>query len=78
MARKKIVLEFVFEEEQPYPDEDYINNKLVKIKLGKGTTMSEAERDSIAEVWGQSDTWHVDIHNDILEVIDSGSSIHYD
>ena len=73
--KKKIVLEFLFEEEQ---DEDYTTLELRKIKLGKGTTLTEAERDAVTERWGQSDTWHVDIHNDLLDVIDSGHAVSYD
>ena len=76
-AKVKIVLEFIFEERQEFDFEDP-ELELVKIKLGKGTTVSEDDRDSIAERWGQSDTWHVDIHNDILDVIDSGDTVRYD
>lgn len=77
MSKKKIVLEFVFDEvEDPY-EPGYFLLELDKIKLGKATTMSQEERDGITEHWGQSDQWHVDIHNDILTVIDSGKSIRY-
>jgi len=73
----KIVLEFIFEEDQEFDWEDP-TLELVKIKLGKGTTATDEDRDDIAERWGQSDTWHVDIHNDILDVIDSGNAVRYD
>ncbi len=76
MPKKKIVLEFIFDEK--YDEEfDYYPLELMKIRLGEGTTLTEDERDAIAEGWGQSDFWHVDIHNDILDVIDSGHSVNY-
>lgn len=78
MPKKKIVVEFIFDKHRPTMMEDYEELVLRKIKLGKSTTLTDEERDAIAEHWGQSDTWHVDIHNDLLEVIDSGDSISYD
>lgn len=78
MPKKRIVLVFEFEETY-FSDEDYTDLSLSKIKLDKDrTTLSADERDGVAEEWGQSDTWHVDIHNDLLEVIDSGRSVKYD
>jgi hypothetical protein len=78
MPKKRIVLVFEFEEEV-YEDEDWSDLNLTKIKLDKErTTLSDGERDSVAERWGQSDEWHVDIHNDILDVIDTGRSVKYD
>lgn len=76
MPKKKIVLEFIFDEEYD-EDLDYTSLELAKIRLGKGTTLTEAERDSVAETWGQSDFWHVDVHNDILDVVDSGWPARY-
>lgn len=76
MSKKKIVLEFVFDEEYD-EDFDYTELKLAKIKLGKGTTLTGQERYAVTEHWGQSDFWHVEVHNDILDVVDSGESIHY-
>lgn len=78
MSKKKIVLEFIFEENSEEWDPEYVFLELRKIKLGKDKTLTDEERDSIAETWGQSDRWHVDIHNDILDVIDSGHSVEYD
>ncbi len=78
MAKKKIVVEFHFEEWVEPGDPEYTTLELSKIKLGKDTTLTETERDAVAEHWGQSDTWHVDIHNDLLDVIDSGDSVRYD
>ena len=75
MSKKKIVLEFIFDE--TVEDEEYTRLDLAKIKLGKGTTLTSDERDSVSEEWGQSDEWHVDIHNDILHVIDTGDSVSY-
>lgn len=76
MSKKKIVLVFEFDEEY-YEDEYWTNLSLRKIKLGKGTTMSDAERDRVAEEAGQSDFWQVDVHNDIFHVIDTGLPIKY-
>ncbi len=79
MAKKKIVLEFIFDTSIPYEDEpDYIRTELRKIKLGKDTTMTADERGEVAEEAGQSDFWQVDVHNDIFSVIDSGRTIKYD
>lgn len=79
MAKPKLVLEFIFEEHRPFPEDepDYVETSLVVVKLGKGTTLSNEQRESIVETWGQSDRWHVDIHNDLLEVIDTGRSVSY-
>lgn len=78
MPKKRIVLVFEFEE-TVYEDEDWSMLDLTKVKLDKErTTLSESERDSVTEEWGQSDKWHVDIHNDILTVIDTGRSVKYD
>lgn len=74
--RKKLVLVFEFDEEY-FTDEDWTELTLKKIKLDKRTSLSDQERDMIAEEWGQSDQWHVDIHNDILHVIDTGDSVRY-
>lgn len=76
MPKKKIVLVFEFEE-TVYTDENCTDLSLSKIKLGKNTTLSSKERDQVTEVWGQSDRWHVDVHNDILEIISSGDSVRY-
>ena len=74
-AKKKIVL--VFEFDEVTEDDDYSYLDLSKIKLGKNTTLSDGERDAVTESWGQSDEWHVNIHNDILHVIDTGDSVRY-
>lgn len=76
MSKKKIVLVFEFDEEY-YEDEDWTELSLRKIKLGKGTTMSDAERDRVAEEAEQSDFWQVSVHNDLFHVIDTGDSVRY-
>lgn len=74
-TKKRIVLVFEFDE---IDEGDYINLDLRKLRLDKDrTTLTGDERDMVTEDWGQSDTWHVDIHNDILNVIDSGRSVSY-
>jgi len=72
--QKKLVIEFIFDEDT---DDDYPRIILRKVRLGKETTLSYSQRSAITEVWGQSDMWHVDIHNDILQVIDEGGSMRY-
>lgn len=74
-SKKRIVLVFEFDE---VDEGDYVDLDLRKIKMDKErTTLTGDERDLVTEHWGQSDTWHVDIHNDILNVIDSGQSVSY-
>jgi hypothetical protein len=76
-SKKKLVVVFEFEEEQEFPDEPP-RLELSKLKLGKSTTLTAEERSGITESWGQSDTWHVDIHNDLLRVMRSGVPATYE
>lgn len=72
---KKLVLEFIFDEVE---EDDYSELELRALRLGEGSTLSPGERRGVTEMWGQSDQWHVDIHNDILNVLDSGIEEVYD
>lgn len=73
---KKIVLEFIFDE-RVRDVGDFVDLVLKDIKISDSTTLSKYERQVIAEHWGQSDSWHVDIHNDILDVIYNGKAVGY-
>ena len=78
MSKKNtIVLILEFDKSKPFEDEDYEEVSLSKIKLGKDTTLSAAERDALTERWGQSDEFWTEIPTDILHVIDTGDSVKY-
>ena len=69
---KKLELEFIFDEQV---DDDYTRLELKDIRTGPGTTLTEEERQTVAEIWAQSDSYWADSYwadtcSEILNVID--------
>lgn len=67
MSEKKIVLEFIFEEEH-YPDEDWSDVRLVRIERTR-SDLTPDQIDALGEGIAQSDYWQVDQWNNIQQVL---------
>lgn len=65
MAKKKLILEFTFEEVQ----EDVAHLKPKHVKLHQSTTLTDMELDALGEEIGQTDRWQVDNWNAIQSVM---------
>lgn len=75
MSVKTLTLEFVFEEDYD-PDFDEVILKFAGVSLGD-TNLTKAEREAVAEEWGQDDKFYEDTIQDILGVIDNGKPVSY-
>lgn len=67
--KRKLVLEFVFEEEPDKYDEEYIILTPKHVKLHKDTDLDPGELDSLGEHIAQTDRWQVDNWNAIQLVM---------
>lgn len=72
--KKKIVVEFTFEE--VIEDGEVIYHELVEMNRTVNEIGYSAE--GIGEQWAQSDNYHVDIAQDLIGVVSDGDKVKYD
>jgi len=66
--KKRIVLEFVFDEVEDDVDPDWVRLDLVKIERTH-SDLTDDQLSSLGEEVAQTDRWQVSIWNDISEVL---------
>ena len=71
MAKKKLVVEILFEEVQDEFEDDYTYLEFDSMRMDQeASTVSPHELDAVAEGWGQSDWYSVGFNNAFLRVLD--------
>ena len=76
MSRRKIAIEFIFEEyEEEFGDESYTNHDLVAIRRLPSTDLTDEEISNITEGLAQSDYWHVEAVNAILPAMETAIEV---
>ena len=74
MAKKRLVIELEFDEDQDDLDPDYTSLEFAAMRvLEDQSTVTPEDRDGLAERWGQSDWYWVGFCSSLIGLLDGDS-----